>query len=114
MPARIPKGRKWRIGACALAGIAAASLLAACSSSPTAHSAQLIDNAAVTTLSMTSPTPYTPHPQNGGTDDYHCTLLNPHVQRNSFIVASQFIPGKGPSTVEVHHAILFLGSACTG
>src|ERR1700680_1171892 len=102
MPAWIAKGRQWRMGACALTGIPAASLLAArsppsplaaCSSSPTAHSAhsaQLIDNAAVTTLAMTSPTPYTPHPQNGGTDDYHCTLLNPHVRQNSFIVASQF------------------------
>ena len=108
MPAWIAKGRKWRHGACALAAIAAASLLAACSSSPTTHSAQLIDHAAVTTLSMTSPTPYTPHAQSGGTDDYHCTLLNPHVQQDSFIVASQFFPGKGPSTVEVHHAILFL------
>jgi len=111
MPARIAKGRHSRGWASVLVGIAAASLLAACSSSPTgdsAHSAQLIDDAAVTTLSMTSPTPYTPHAQNGGTDDYHCTVLNPHVQQNSFIVASQFFPGKGPSTVEVHHAILFL------
>ena len=111
MPNWIAKGRQWRIGAIALAGIATASLLAACSSSPTnqaAHKANLIDNAPVTTLSMTQPTPYTPKPQNGGTDDYHCTLLNPHVQQNSFIVASQFFPGNGPSTVEVHHAILFL------
>src|SRR5580698_2128883 len=103
MPARIANGRQWRIGEIVLAGIAAASLLAACSSSPTTHSAQLIDNSTVTTLSMTSPAPYTPHPQSGGTDDYHCTLLDPHVQQNSFIVASQFFPGKGPSTVEVHH-----------
>jgi hypothetical protein len=109
MPAWIAKGRQWRIGAYAIAGIAAASLLAACSSSPTAHSAGLlIDNAPVTTLTMTSPTAYTPHAQNGGTDDYHCTLVNPHVTQNSFIVASQFFPGTGPSTVEVHHAILFL------
>jgi hypothetical protein len=59
-------------------------------------------------LTMSSSTPYTPHAQNGGTDDYHCTLLDPHVQQNSFIVASQFFPGNGPSSVEVHHAILFL------
>jgi hypothetical protein len=105
----IGKGRQWGIGAGVLAGIAAASLLAACSSSATAHSAHLvIDNADVTTLTMTSPTPYTPHAQAGGTDDYHCTLLDPHVTQNSFIVASQFFPGTGPSTVEVHHAILFL------
>ena len=88
--------------------MAAAALLTACASSPTAHSASLIDNADVTTLSMTSPNAYTPHAQSGGTDDYHCTLLNPHVKQDSFIVASQFFPGTGPSTVEVHHAILFL------
>jgi len=109
MPAWIARGRLGRIGACALAATAAASLLAACSSSPAAHSAAvLIDNAPVTTLSITSPTAYTPQAQGGGTDDYHCTLLNPHVAQNSFIVASQFFPGTGPSTVEVHHAILFL------
>ena len=58
----------------------------------------------VTTISLQSPTAYTPHPPNGGTDDYHCTLVNPHVNENSFIVSSQFFP----NSVEVHHAILFL------
>ena len=53
---------------------------------------------------MQSPTAYTPHPPNGGTDDYHCTLVDPHVTKNSFIVSSQFYP----NSVEVHHAILFL------
>ncbi len=67
-----------------------------------------IDHASVTTLTMSAPAPYTPHAQNGGTDDYHCTLVNPHVTQNSFIVASQFFPGHGPSSVEVHHAILFM------
>ena len=109
MPAWTAKGRLWRIGACALAATAAASLLAACSSSSAAPSADvLIDKAPVTTLSITSATAYTPQAQSGGTDDYHCTLLNPHVTQNSFIVASQFFPGTGPSTVEVHHAILFM------
>jgi hypothetical protein len=111
MLAWIAKGRGSRIGAVAVASLAAASLLAACSSSsPTAKSASavLIDHAPVTTLSMNSPTPYTPRAQAGGTDDYHCTILNPHVKQNSFIVASQFLPGKGQSTAEVHHAILFL------
>jgi hypothetical protein len=61
-----------------------------------------------TTLSMTSATPYTPQAINGGTDDYHCTLVDPHVAQNSFITSSQFFPGSGPSAVEVHHAILFL------
>jgi hypothetical protein len=58
----------------------------------------------VSTIRLQSPTAYTPHPPNGGTDDYHCTLVNPHVNDNSFIVSSEFFP----NSVEVHHAILFL------
>jgi len=58
----------------------------------------------VTTITLQAPTAYTPHPPNGGTDDYHCTLVNPHVSENSFIVSSHFYPGSD----EVHHAILFL------
>jgi hypothetical protein len=58
----------------------------------------------VSTVQLEAPTPYTPHPPNGGTDDYHCTLVNPHMNRNAFIVSSQFFP----NSKEVHHAILFL------
>ena len=47
---------------------------------------------------------YTPKAASGGTDDYHCTLVNPHVTANSYIVKAQF----HPNSVEVHHAILFL------
>jgi hypothetical protein len=42
-------------------------------------------------------------PPGGGTDDYHCTLVDPHVRVNSYIVASHFYP----QSKEVHHAILF-------
>jgi hypothetical protein len=48
--------------------------------------------------------PYTPQAAPGTTDDYHCTLVNPHVARHSFIVSSQFSPG----SIEVHHAVLSL------
>jgi hypothetical protein len=48
--------------------------------------------------------PYTPKAPKGATDDYHCTLVNPHVSKDSFIVAAHFVP----NSVEVHHAILFL------
>jgi hypothetical protein len=58
----------------------------------------------VTTIGLQAATAYTPHPPNGGTDDYHCTLVNPHVKTNSFIVSSHFYP----NSIEVHHAILFL------
>ncbi len=47
---------------------------------------------------------YKPHAPAGGTDDYHCTLVNPHVTKNSFIVSAHFYP----NSIEVHHAILFL------
>jgi len=47
---------------------------------------------------------YTPKAPAGGTDDYHCTLVNPHVNKDSYIVSAQFYP----NSIEVHHAILFL------
>ena len=60
-------------------------------------------SAPVSTVSLEASTPYRPHPPNGGTDDYHCTLVNPHMKQNAFIVSSQFFP----NSKEVHHAILF-------
>ena len=50
------------------------------------------------------PHPYKPKAAPGTTDDYHCTLFNPHVTKNSYIVSSQFFPG----SPEVHHAALYL------
>jgi hypothetical protein len=47
---------------------------------------------------------YKPKPPPGATDDYHCTLLDPHVTHPAYIVSSQFFPG----SVEDHHAALFL------
>ncbi|MGH9016674.1 MAG: hypothetical protein ACRDY1_02895, partial [Acidimicrobiales bacterium] len=47
---------------------------------------------------------YTPHVSVGSTDDYHCTLINPHVTSNSYVVWSRFTPG----SPEVHHADLAL------
>lgn len=43
-------------------------------------------------------------PPGGGTDIYHCTLLDPKLATDSMIVASHFFP----QSPEVHHAILFL------
>jgi hypothetical protein len=57
----------------------------------------------ISTLSLVSRS-YTPQGSVGETDDYHCTLLNPHVTRNSFVISSQFKPG----SPEVHHAVLSL------
>jgi hypothetical protein len=47
---------------------------------------------------------YTPWAAFGATDDYHCTLVNPHVTQNSYVVSSQFFPG----SAEDHHAVLAL------
>jgi hypothetical protein len=54
-------------------------------------------------LTLQSPSPYTPLAPKGGFDDYHCTVLNPHLTQNSYIIGSHFFP----NSVEVHHAILF-------
>jgi hypothetical protein len=63
-----------------------------------------VDGVAAKTVTLESPTAYTPHAAPGTFDDYHCTLINPHITTNSYIVASQFYP----ESVEVHHSILFL------
>ncbi len=47
---------------------------------------------------------YKPNPAQGTTDDYHCTLLNPHITQNSYVISSQFFPG----SAEDHHAALYL------
>ena len=50
-----------------------------------------------TSISLTSKL-YKPVSQAGSTDDYHCTLLNPHVTRNSYVISSQFFPGSPRTT----------------
>jgi Copper type II ascorbate-dependent monooxygenase, C-terminal domain len=58
----------------------------------------------VTSIDLKMAHAYKPHAAPGSTDDYHCTLVNPHVKTNSYIISSQFIPGSD----EVHHAALYL------
>ena len=41
----------------------------------------------------------------GSTDVYHCTLIDPRITSNRYVVSSQLLPDK---TYEVHHAIYFL------
>jgi hypothetical protein len=57
----------------------------------------------VTTMKLTSPL-YKPKGGPGLTDDYHCTLLNPHILHDSYIISNRFIAG----SAEDHHAALFL------
>jgi hypothetical protein len=58
----------------------------------------------VTSVNLKMAHAYKPHEAPGTTDDYHCTLVNPHIKKNSYIISSQFIPG----SAEVHHAALYL------
>ncbi len=58
----------------------------------------------VTSLTMRAPTAYTPKAPPGATDDYHCTLLDPHLKKNAFIVSSLF----RPNSPEVHHTVAFV------
>jgi len=89
-----------------LVGVVAGVLIV---SGGTAQSATArVDGQPVTTIDLRMAHAYTPRFTKGSTDDYHCILLNPHVTKNSYIVSSEFYPGSGPSSVEVHHAILFL------
>ena len=47
---------------------------------------------------------YQPKAQPGTTDDYHCTVMDPHVTQNAYVTSSEFHPG----SIEDHHAALFL------
>ena len=67
-------------------------------------SAASTSDPSVTVISLTMAHAYKPVAAPGTTDDYHCTLVNPHVARNSYIISSRFIPG----SAEDHHAALFL------
>jgi hypothetical protein len=58
----------------------------------------------ISTISLRMPDAYKPHAAPGTTDDYHCTLMNPHVTRDSYVISSQFFAG----SPEDHHAILYL------
>ncbi len=55
-------------------------------------------------LTLQNTQPYTPRAPKGATDDYHCTVVNPHLAQSSYIIGSHFYP----NSIEVHHAILFL------
>jgi hypothetical protein len=55
-------------------------------------------------LDLTVSEPYTPSPPNGGTDDYRCLVLDPHLTTPAFLTGTQF----QPQNVQLaHHAIVF-------
>jgi len=49
--------------------------------------------------------PHLPQGTNGGTDDYHCFLIDPKVTQDSLITQVEFQPQQRPM---MHHAIMFL------
>ncbi len=49
--------------------------------------------------------PYLPTATNGGTDDYHCFLIDPKISQDSLITQVQFAPQQ---RAMLHHAIMFL------
>src|SRR5262245_5640487 len=55
-------------------------------------------------LRLAMPHTYTPVPPNGGTDEYRCFLVDPHLTTSTFLTGSQFLP---QNAKVVHHAILF-------
>jgi hypothetical protein len=64
---------------------------------PTVHGSQV--------LTLEASHSYTPHAPAGATDDYHCTLVDPHLRHDTYIIGSHFYPNS--PNHEVHHAILF-------
>jgi hypothetical protein len=56
------------------------------------------------TYTATMIKPYEPSGTNGGTDDYHCFLIDPGIKSNVIMTSIQFIP---KFANVVHHAILF-------
>ncbi|MGA8246162.1 MAG: hypothetical protein WB797_04595 [Nocardioides sp.] len=55
-------------------------------------------------LALKIPRPYTPSAPHGGTDDYRCFLLNPHLAHDTFITGTFVRPD---DAAIVHHVILY-------
>ncbi|HZT65902.1 MAG TPA: hypothetical protein VFA11_08940 [Acidimicrobiales bacterium] len=92
------------VGALAAAACGTAQPPKAATGTATATAADQMQPGAVA-MTLESAHPYQPvPPPGGGTDDYHCTLVDPGLKADSMIVASHFFP----ESPEVHHAILFL------
>ena len=53
---------------------------------------------------VTMPQPYTPSVPHGGTDEYRCVLLDPHLTKSEFLTGTQFLPQNVPIA---HHAIVY-------
>jgi len=87
----------------ALSVIAIPSLLVSIFLGVAPSSASAVSAPTVYTASMIKP--YLPAGTNGGTDDYHCFLIDPKITQDSLITQVQFAPQQ---RAMLHHAIMFL------
>jgi len=71
--------------------------------SPAAAAAQPL-RAGERFLNLTVPQSYTPVAPPGGTDEYRCLIIDPHLTKPAFVTGTQFQPQNVPI---VHHAIVF-------
>lgn len=71
-------------------------------SGPPPSTAPLRDGEHFQTIQI--PQPYTPQAPHGGTDEYRCFLIDPHLTSPAYLVGSQFLP---QNKAIVHHAIIF-------
>ena len=85
-------------------GLLAAGLLPSIASAAASGAAPAI-TPTVSTISL--PQAYDPSKGivAGSTDNYHCSLLDPHLTTDSYLLSSELLPDK---VKEVHHAILFM------
>jgi len=91
--------------------IAGAVLLASVVTFATISTASATTHPHVTYIKLSMAKAYAPHAPSGGSDDYHCSLINANVTTDSYVVSSDFEPGDGSGALqahEVHHAILFV------
>jgi hypothetical protein len=56
-------------------------------------------------LDLTMAKPYAPSAPSGGTDEYRCLLVDPHLTKPEFLTGSQFQPQNVPI---LHHAIVYV------
>lgn len=83
--------------------LATSTLLLTLIANPSVSSAQSVSNTTVYVAQMVKP--HLPQGTNGGTDDYHCFLIDPKVTQDSLITQVEFQPQQ---RAMMHHAIMFL------
>src|SRR5450756_135509 len=72
--------------------VAFAGIISGCSTNPSGASPTTnASSSPIAKITLTSPN-YRPKAPPGTTDDYHRTLLNPRLKKDSYVISSQFFP----------------------